>query len=90
MSERRVEWPLRYLVVIFYLPIFILGASSAYFLLENTNWQQMDSSFAAALKMFYFSFILLFGVIFLLLYWVACLKDRLDGFKEAWNMIFKS
>lgn len=80
MSGKRVEWPLRYLVIIFYLPVFILGVSSAYFLLENTNWQQMDSSFAAAFKMLYFSFILLFVVIFLVLYWVACLWDRLESF----------
>jgi hypothetical protein len=78
MSTRSVEWPLRYLVIIFYLPIFLIGASSAYFLLENTNWQQMDSSFAAAFKMLYLFIILLCGIVFLLLYWIACLKERLE------------
>jgi uncharacterized integral membrane protein len=83
-------WSLRLFVLLLFFIVLFIGATSAYYILTNTNWDAMDKNLAVTTKLFYVYAILLGVCLLGALTWLTVderkirkLRQQLEKKKET-------
>lgn len=81
-SNAEDTWSLRVLVAALFAVLLFIGATSAYYIIANTNWDSMDKNLAVTTKLFYVYSALLGVCLLGALAWLVADERRIGKLRQ--------